>query len=463
MFDARCVRNFYLLCCLAVLAACSNGRGSVDSEQPPPSGAAQSGFTVSGTVAGLDGDGLVVQLNGGNDLAVPNNGTFTFTTQLADAAAYNVTVLTQPSGPSQTCTIGNASGTIAAANVTNVAITCATGAFALRGTVSGLAGTGLVLQNNGADDLLIIADGPFGFPMPYASGAAYNVTVKTPPSGPSQSCTVANGAGTIGSADVTDVTVTCATGQFAIVVTVSGLAGSGPLVLQNNERDTLTISGNGTFQFPELLASGAMYDVRVATAPTNPAQNCAVDKGSGQVGAANVTNITVTCMTDSFKIGGPITNLLGTGLQLQLNNGPPLNVLPGPPGTFEFPALLPSGTSYVVDVRSPAERSGAGMRRGRGHSLGHRARSQRDECRSDLHDPQFPDRRPCQRPRRSRPGSARERRRDRSRSPPTAATPSPIGTLSGSRLHCGGRHAAPRSIADLHHRTRQRASSVTAT
>ena len=84
------VRNFYLLCCLAVLGACSNGRGSVDSEQPPPSPPAQSGFTVSGTVAGLDGDGLVVQLNGGNDLAVPNNGTFTFTTQLADAAAYSV-------------------------------------------------------------------------------------------------------------------------------------------------------------------------------------------------------------------------------------------------------------------------------------------------------------------------------------------------------------------------------------
>ena len=227
MFDARCVRNFYLLCCLAVLAACSNGRGSVDSEQPPPSGGAQSGFTVSGTVAGLDGDGLVVQLNDGNNLAVPNNGTFTFTTQLADAATYSVTVLTQPTGPSQTCTIGNASGTIAAANVTNVAITCATGAFALRGTVSGLVGTGLVLQNNGADDLPISADGAFSFPMPYASGAAYNVTVKTQPSGPSQSCTVANGAGTIGSADVTDVTVTCATGTFSIVVTVSGLAGSG--------------------------------------------------------------------------------------------------------------------------------------------------------------------------------------------------------------------------------------------
>ena len=38
MIDARAVRNFYLLCCLGALAACSNGRGSVDSEEPPTGG-----------------------------------------------------------------------------------------------------------------------------------------------------------------------------------------------------------------------------------------------------------------------------------------------------------------------------------------------------------------------------------------------------------------------------------------
>ena len=222
MVDARAVRNFYLLCCLAALAACSNGRGSVDSE-PPPAVARRRVFTVSGTVAGLDGDGLVLKLNDGNDLAVSNNGSFTFSTRLADDAPYTVEVLTQPTGPSQTCTVGSGTGTIDAANVTNVSITCATGAFALRGTVSGLVGTGLVLLNNGVDELAINNDGEFQFPTPYASGAGYRITVKTQPSGPSQSCSVANGEGTIGSADVTNVTVTCATGTFSIGVAVSGL------------------------------------------------------------------------------------------------------------------------------------------------------------------------------------------------------------------------------------------------
>jgi hypothetical protein len=351
MFDTRCVRNLYVPCCLAVLAACSNGRGSVDSD-PPPSGGAQQGFTVSGTVAGLDGDGLVVQLNGGNDLAVPNNGTFTFSTQLANTTAYTVTVLTQPTGPSQTCTIGNAGGTIAAANVTNVAITCATGAFALRGNVSGLAGTGLVLRNNGADDLAIVANGPFSFPMPYASGSGYNVTVATPPTGPSQSCSVAKGIGTIGSGDVTDVAVTCATGTFTINVTVSGLVGAGPLVLRNNGIDELRVTGNGTFTFPGLLASGATYDVRVATAPTNPVQNCGVSNGTGTVGGGNVTNVTVTCMTGSFTVGGAVTGLAGSGLQLRLNNGDPLTVLATAP-SFTFQTPLTSGTNYVVTIVRP--------------------------------------------------------------------------------------------------------------
>jgi hypothetical protein len=349
MVDVRGVRNLYVLGCLAVLAACSNGRGSVDSDQPtPPAPPAQSGFSVSGTVAGLDGDGLTLQLNGANDLAVANNGTFTFNAQLANAAAYGVTILTQPSGPSQTCTVGAGSGTIASANVTNVTVTCATGAFALRGTVSGLAGTGLVLQNNGGDDLAIPTNGQFSFPSPIASGATYSVTVKTQPSGPSQSCSVANGTGTIGSADVSNVAVTCATGRFTIGGTVTGLQGPG-LVLRNNGGDDLTIAGNGPFQFPALLASGANYNVTVRTNPTTPAQSCGVTNATGTIGNASVANITVTCMTDRFTIGGPISGLSGTGLQLRLNNQQPLKVLAGAT-SFTFPSLIASGASYAVDV-----------------------------------------------------------------------------------------------------------------
>ena len=66
--------------------------------------------------------------------------------------------------------------------------------YTVGGTVSGLTGT-VVLQDNGGDNLSVTANGAFTFATPLASGAAYNVTVKTNPAG--QTCTVANGSGTM--------------------------------------------------------------------------------------------------------------------------------------------------------------------------------------------------------------------------------------------------------------------------
>ena len=159
-------------------------------------------FTIGGTVSGLLGTGLVLQDNGGNNLSVTANGSFTFSTALASGTAYKVTVLTQPSGPTQTCTVTNGTGT-ATANVTNVQVACTSETtFTIGGTVSGLTGTGLVLQDNGGNNLTVTANGSFTFSTALTSGAAYDVTVLTQPSSPAQTCTVTDGTGTA-SANVT--------------------------------------------------------------------------------------------------------------------------------------------------------------------------------------------------------------------------------------------------------------------
>ena len=80
---------------------------------------------MGGTVSGLSGT-VVLQDNGGDNLSVSANGGFTFATALAGGAAYSVTVKTNPSG--QSCSVSNGSGTVASANVTNVAVTCTTNA-----------------------------------------------------------------------------------------------------------------------------------------------------------------------------------------------------------------------------------------------------------------------------------------------------------------------------------------------
>src|SRR6266849_726575 len=187
----------------AHLAGCSGGGGG---SSPPPAPT----YAIGGTIAGLTGSGLVLQLNGGGNLPVnPNAAGFTFPPQLAGGAAYTVSVLTQPTNPNQICTVTGGSGTVGAANVTNVSVTCVN-EFTIGGTVSGLAGAGLVLQNNGGGNLAIGANVPFTFAVPIATGLTYNVTVLT--NSPSQTCTVTNGSGTVGAANVTSVNVGCVIG-----------------------------------------------------------------------------------------------------------------------------------------------------------------------------------------------------------------------------------------------------------
>lgn len=81
-------------------------------------------YTVGGSIAGLTGT-VTLQNNGGNNLVRSTNGGFTFATALADGSAYAVTVLAQPAG--QICTVNNGSGTIATANVVDVAVNCVAG------------------------------------------------------------------------------------------------------------------------------------------------------------------------------------------------------------------------------------------------------------------------------------------------------------------------------------------------
>jgi hypothetical protein len=145
--------------------------------------------------------------------------------------SYVVSVNAQPSNPTQTCTVTNGSGSISSSNVTNVSVTCTTNGYSIRGSTSGLKGSGLVLQNNGGDDLTIGADGAFTFAKPVSSSAAYKVTVKTPPSNPAQLCTVSGGTGTVTNADIGSVTVSCAT---QIVSTQSPLvAAAGNYVVES--------------------------------------------------------------------------------------------------------------------------------------------------------------------------------------------------------------------------------------
>lgn len=170
--------------------------------------------------------------------------------------------------------------------------------YSIGGNVTGLTGTGLVLQDNGGDNLSVSAAGSFTFATKLASGASYSVTVMTQPSG--QTCTVASGSGTV-SGNVTTVAVSCTSSGSNVTIggTVTGLTGT--VVLQDNGGDNLSVTQNGPFTFATALATGTAYAVTVLTQPSG--QTCTVTSGTGTTASANVTNVAVACSAATASAG----------------------------------------------------------------------------------------------------------------------------------------------------------------
>ncbi len=278
-------------CCVVLgLAGCGgDGGGSANSTTATapgsPSAPTTQAYSIGGSVTGLSG-ALVLQNNAGDNLTLSASGAFTFATKVANGATYSITVLTPPAN--QTCSVTNGAGTVSGANVSNVSVVCSVNANKVGGSISGLNGT-VVLQNNGADNLTRSANGTFVFAAPVAEGGGFSVTVQTNPAG--QSCSVSNGAGTMGTADITTVAITCTTHAYTVGGTISGLS-SGTLVLKNNGGDNLSRSVNGSFTFPSAVAYGNPYAVTVSSQPANT--SCPVTHASGTV-SGNVTDVSVTC------------------------------------------------------------------------------------------------------------------------------------------------------------------------
>lgn len=108
-------RGWAVLAC-ALAAACGGG-GSDD----PREGDAK--FSIGGSVSGLLGQGLVLQLNGTQDLAIAADGPFVFGATVYEGDGYAVRVLTQPTAPAQFCDVSRGSGN-ARADVRDIVVSC---------------------------------------------------------------------------------------------------------------------------------------------------------------------------------------------------------------------------------------------------------------------------------------------------------------------------------------------------
>ena len=160
----------------------------------------------------------------------------------------------------------------------------------LSGTVTGLTDNGLVLAN-GVSSVAIAANATsFVFPSRILIGSNYLVQPSALP--PTLTCTVANGAGTASSSDdVTSVKVTCVK-RNSLGGSISGLANGG-LILANGSDVVRPAAGAQNFLFPTKVGQGFSYGVTVLQQPAP--QSCVVANATGIMGAADVTNVQVSC------------------------------------------------------------------------------------------------------------------------------------------------------------------------
>ena len=282
-------------------------------------------YTVGGTVSGLSGT-VVLQNNGGDDLSVTADGSFTFATGLADGATFLVTVKTNPTG--QTCTVANGSGAISAANYTGVVVTCVTNTtqYHLGGTVTGLAaGKSMILRYtvNENHEKTLTASGDFDLGQ-YTEGIGYSASISTQPSG--QRCSITEGAsGTVNSSSAHVIKITCVDGTHTLTARIHDLNDTIRIdVSRANSPDNnnTTVTADGTQPLISLemlrgLSDGDSYFVYISH-PGVPHQNCVASPSSGTINGD--TTFEVNChdfisANDPFKVSFTNVSSVDVGSQ----------------------------------------------------------------------------------------------------------------------------------------------------
>jgi hypothetical protein len=272
-----------LLLALVVSAAAFACSDNPTSEKPT--------YSISGTVSGDVVADVTLSLSGAASATATTDATGNYSFGALENGSYTI----KPSLEGYTFDPPSASVTLSGANVDGThfvasAVTAST--YSVGGTVSGLdVGDTLVLQNNGAGDVTVTENGEFAFATELASGDEYNVTVKNAPDG--KTCSVSNGTGTIASADVSEIAVTCkaVVQTYKVGGMVFGLASGAVLVLQNKGTDDVTITGSMMpaiqYAFATKLASGDDYEVTVKNAPAG--KTCVVSNGKGTISDQDVS------------------------------------------------------------------------------------------------------------------------------------------------------------------------------
>jgi hypothetical protein len=127
--------------------------------------------------------------------------------------------------------------------------------------------------------------------------------------------------------------------------TVTGLTTNG-LVLANGG-NTVAVPANAvSYTFPNQIDDQAVYTVTIQTQPKG--LTCSLVNASGNANGIDITNVNVSCVQNTYNLGGTISGLTTAGLVL--TNGSDTVSPAASATTFAFPTKVADGAVYGVAV-----------------------------------------------------------------------------------------------------------------
>lgn len=200
------MKNSYLYSGLAL--ACALGLSACGGSDE---GELQLGMKLFGVTK----PGLQISNKGGAAVAVAPGSTYVFPELVPVDSDYDITIVARPPN-TDSCAVVAGKGNTGAFSPGNIVIECIVTTYPLGGTVSGLTGGDLVVNNGSHSTKILKGATTFTMTTPtptsakfgeVAEGTPYGLTILQQPA--SGTCTIANPAGTMPAAAVNNIVISC--------------------------------------------------------------------------------------------------------------------------------------------------------------------------------------------------------------------------------------------------------------
>ena len=130
--------------------------------------------------------------------------------------------------------------------------------YFIRGSVSGLEGTGLILQLNSGESISIVENGQFAFVNKISDGKNFLVIATSPPINPKQNCELTNQSGVLSGADILNIVVDCVTVTHEIIVQegVGGSVSPSTSIVQDGQTAEFVITPDTGYEISAVTGCG---------------------------------------------------------------------------------------------------------------------------------------------------------------------------------------------------------------